>query len=81
MTNGFDLAYPQIEAQRPPNFAGAQAFERALLRLAVRDPAVHKLMVAVQHLLEPQSVLRDPELVERVQAVMGEGPVADVVVS
>jgi hypothetical protein len=30
---------------------------------------VHKLFVEVLHLLKPQSVLRDPDLVERVKAL------------
>jgi len=39
-----------------------------LNRLAAHDAAVHKLLFEVLHLLKPQSVLREPELVERVKA-------------
>jgi hypothetical protein len=44
------------------------------LQLAVSDPAVHKLTLAVQHLLEPQSVYGEPALVERVRAVIQKMP-------
>jgi len=47
-------------------------FRRALARLAAEDPVVHKLTAEVGHLLKPRSVLRDPALVERVQAIMTE---------
>ena len=42
-------------------------------KLAARDPAVHKLMAEVQHLLKPLSVYQDPELTQRIQAMMAEG--------
>jgi len=35
-----------------------------LVRLVAEDTAVHKPLV---HLLKPQSVLRDPDLVERMK--------------
>jgi len=45
----------------------------ALTRLAARDPAVHKLVAEVQHLLKPRSVYREPQLMERVLATMATG--------
>jgi hypothetical protein len=45
-------------------------FGLALTRLAASDPALHKLIAEVQHLLKPRTVYRDPELVQRVVAVM-----------
>jgi hypothetical protein len=42
------------------------------LKLAVLDPVVHKLFVQVQHLLQPRSAYRNPELVRRIRAVMDE---------
>jgi hypothetical protein len=42
-------------------------------KLAARDPAVHKLLAEVQHLLKPRSVLQTPELEQRLQAVLAEG--------
>jgi len=67
---GLDFIYPQTRGDRPPNIEAAHKFGRALNHIAARDPAVHKLTVEVQHLLKPRSILRTPELVERVQAEM-----------
>jgi len=52
----------------PPDFERTIEFRAALTRLAARDPEVHKLMAEVQLLVKPPSVLRDPDLVERVRA-------------
>ena len=65
-----DLAFPQTEGQRPPDLDRMLKFGDALMRLAAEDAAIHKLTVEVRHLLKPRSVLRDPGLVERVQAIM-----------
>jgi hypothetical protein len=43
-----------------------------LIRLAARDPGVHKLTAEVQGLLKPRSVYRDRELVRRVLAQMAQ---------
>jgi hypothetical protein len=45
----------------------------ALGKLAARDPDVHRLTAEVSHLLKPRSVYREPELVQRVLAVMANG--------
>jgi hypothetical protein len=42
-------------------------------KLAAHDPAVHKLLAEVGHLLKPRSVLQDPELTQRLRTVMAEG--------
>jgi hypothetical protein len=44
----------------------------ALTRLAAEDPAVHKLMLEVQHLLRPRSAYTDPVLIQRVFAKMAQ---------
>ncbi len=67
-----DLAFPETKGQRPPDLDRMLKFRRALNRLAAEDPVVHKLTSEVGHLLKPRSVLRDPGLVERVQAMMTE---------
>jgi hypothetical protein len=67
-----DFAFPETKGQRPPDLDRTLKFRRALNRLAAEDPAVHKLTAEVGHLLKPRSVLRDPGLVERVQAMMTE---------
>jgi hypothetical protein len=40
--------------------------------LAAHDPAVHKLLAEVQHLLKPHSVLQAPELRQRMHALLAE---------
>ena len=67
-----DFALLQTEGRRPPDLDGMLKFGGALTRLAAEDPPVHKLTTEVGHLLKPRSVLRDPGLVERVQAMMTE---------
>jgi len=67
-----DFAFPETKGQRPPDLDRTLKFRRAFNRLAAADPVVHKLTTEVGHLLKPRSVLRDPTLVERVQAMMAE---------
>jgi 2-polyprenyl-6-methoxyphenol hydroxylase-like FAD-dependent oxidoreductase len=67
-----DFIHPAIRGNRPDDFEMSIKFERALGKLAARDPAVHKLTAEVQHLLRPRSAYQDPELVQRVLAVLGE---------
>jgi hypothetical protein len=58
-----DLAHPKTEGQRPEDLERTLKFSEALNRLAAEDAAVHKLLFEVLHLLKPQSVLRDSDLV------------------
>jgi 2-polyprenyl-6-methoxyphenol hydroxylase-like FAD-dependent oxidoreductase len=67
-----DFGHPDTRGGRPANFEQTLKFGIALGKLAARDPAVHKLTAEVQHLLKPRSVYQDPELVQRVLAVMAE---------
>jgi 2-polyprenyl-6-methoxyphenol hydroxylase-like FAD-dependent oxidoreductase len=71
-----DFIDSRTEGQRPADFEDAIKFSAALLKLAAQDAAVHKLFIEVQNLLRPRSVYRNPELAERVRAVMAERPVA-----
>jgi 2-polyprenyl-6-methoxyphenol hydroxylase-like FAD-dependent oxidoreductase len=64
-----DLAQPKTEGQRPEDLDQALEFTEGLFQLASQDAAVHKLLFEVLHLVRPQSVLRDPDLAERVKAV------------
>jgi 2-polyprenyl-6-methoxyphenol hydroxylase-like FAD-dependent oxidoreductase len=68
-----DFAHPDTRGEPPPDLEQRLKVGLALNKLAARDPAVHKLLTEVQHLLKPRSVLQDPELTERIQAVMAEG--------
>jgi 2-polyprenyl-6-methoxyphenol hydroxylase-like FAD-dependent oxidoreductase len=67
-----DFLDPLTEGERPPDLGNALKFSGALTRIAYEDPAIHKLMYEVRHLLKPRSILREPEIVERVRAVMAE---------
>jgi 2-polyprenyl-6-methoxyphenol hydroxylase-like FAD-dependent oxidoreductase len=64
-----DLADPKTDGPRPEDLRQRLEFSEALNHLAAEDAAVHKLLYEVLHLLKPQSVLRDPEIVERVKAL------------
>jgi flavin-dependent dehydrogenase len=65
-----DFVYPKTRGQRPPDFGQRIQYGIALTRLASEDAAVHKLTVEVNHLLKPQSALREPELAKRVMERM-----------
>ena len=67
-----DFIHPETRGERPANFEETLKFGAALTKLMARDPAVHKLAVEVQNLLKPRSVYFEPELMQRVMAVMAE---------
>jgi len=71
-----DFIDPRTKGKRPSDFEDTLKFSAALLKLAAKDATVHKLFVEVQNLLKPRSVYRNPELVERVKAVMAGGRIA-----
>jgi 2-polyprenyl-6-methoxyphenol hydroxylase-like FAD-dependent oxidoreductase len=68
MSTSADLAFPQTRGERPENFAEAREFEAALFRAAVADPIVHRAMLEVAQLLEPQSLLQEPDIIRRIEA-------------
>src|SRR5215469_10492819 len=68
MSNSADLAFPQTRGERPDNFAEAREFEAALFRAAVADPVVHRAMIEVAQLLQPQSLLQEPDIRRRIEA-------------
>jgi 2-polyprenyl-6-methoxyphenol hydroxylase-like FAD-dependent oxidoreductase len=65
-----DFLYPNARGERPKDLANTLKFGAALERLAVRDPAIHKLTTEVAHLIKPRSVYQDPEIMQRVTAEM-----------
>jgi 2-polyprenyl-6-methoxyphenol hydroxylase-like FAD-dependent oxidoreductase len=67
-----DLAHPKTVGERPEDLDQALEFTEGLVRLAAEDLAVHKLLLEVFHLLKPQDVLCEPDLVERVKAVVAQ---------
>ena len=68
-----DFAHPDTRGERPADLEQQLKVGLAMNKLAARDPAVHKLMAEVQHLLKPQSVYQDPELTQRIQAMLAGG--------
>jgi 2-polyprenyl-6-methoxyphenol hydroxylase-like FAD-dependent oxidoreductase len=71
-TAALDLAYPQTQGERPPDFDRQMRFGAALAALAARDADVHSLVLEVTHLVKPRSVYREPDLQGRVRAVLAE---------
>jgi 2-polyprenyl-6-methoxyphenol hydroxylase-like FAD-dependent oxidoreductase len=67
-----DFVYPETRGDRPLDLETTLSFGQAIVRLAARDPDVHKLRMEVLNLLKPRSVYRDPAFVARVRAVMAE---------
>jgi 2-polyprenyl-6-methoxyphenol hydroxylase-like FAD-dependent oxidoreductase len=68
MSTSADLAFPHTRGKRPDNFAQAREFEAALFRAAVADPVVHRAMLEVAQLLQPHSLLHEPDIVRRIEA-------------
>jgi 2-polyprenyl-6-methoxyphenol hydroxylase-like FAD-dependent oxidoreductase len=69
MSTSADLAFPGTRGERPDNFAQAQQFEAALFRAVVADPLVHRAMMEVGQLLQPRSLLQEPHIMRRIEAV------------
>ena len=65
-----DFIYPQTRGQRPEDLEYRLTSQLALARIATRDPAVHKLVAEVRHLLKPLEALDEPALVRRMEAEM-----------
>jgi len=69
MSTSADLAFPGTRGERPEKFAEAQQFEAALFRAVVVDPIVHRAMMEVGQLLQPRSLLQEPAIMRRIEAV------------
>lgn len=62
-----DLVYPETRGERPADFDGRLNYNGALIRTAMHNVAVHRLLLEVQQLLKPPSVLQDPAVDRLVQ--------------
>jgi len=60
-----DFIHPLTRGERPADFEASLRFGMRLIRLAARDPDVHRLTAEVSNLLKPRSAYRDPALIER----------------
>jgi 2-polyprenyl-6-methoxyphenol hydroxylase-like FAD-dependent oxidoreductase len=69
-TTALDLAYPQTKGERPADMRQRSEYQAGVMKLAAVDPAVHRLMVEVRHMVKPASLLHSPELQQRVQALL-----------
>jgi 2-polyprenyl-6-methoxyphenol hydroxylase-like FAD-dependent oxidoreductase len=69
MSTSADFAFPGTRGERPENFEEDQQFEAALFRAVVADPLVHRAMMEVGQLLQPQCLLREPDIMRRIEAV------------
>ena len=69
-----DFVHPDTRGERPADFEQTLKFGMALGKLAASDPAIHRLTAEVQHLLKPRSVFQDPELVQRMMAIVTRRP-------
>ncbi|MDH3604811.1 MAG: squalene monooxygenase, partial [Candidatus Tectomicrobia bacterium] len=67
-----DFIYPDTRGERPADFKQRLKVGLAMGKLAARDPAIHKLVAEVAHLLKPRSVYQEPEFQQRLQEVMAE---------
>jgi 2-polyprenyl-6-methoxyphenol hydroxylase-like FAD-dependent oxidoreductase len=65
-----DLAHPRTRGERPDDLKDMLAFGAGLLRVAAADPEIHKRMIRVRHLMDSPSVLRTPDIVQRIQMEM-----------
>ena len=72
-----DFVYPKTRGARPEGFDETLKFLSALNRLSAREPAVHKLMMEVQHLLRPRTAYREPEFMRQIAAEMALDPASD----
>ena len=68
MSTSADLAFPATRGERPDKFDEARQFEAAVFRAAVADPVVHRATMEVAQLLQPQSLLHEPEIMRRIEA-------------
>jgi 2-polyprenyl-6-methoxyphenol hydroxylase-like FAD-dependent oxidoreductase len=69
MSTSADLAFPGTRGERPDNFEDARRFEAALFRAVIADPVVHRAMMEVGQLLQPQRLLQEPDIMRRIEAV------------
>jgi hypothetical protein len=67
-----DFIYPDTRGGRPADFRQQLQVAMAMTKLAARDPAVHKLVAEVTHLLKPNSVFQEPERRAQLQGIIAE---------
>jgi len=71
-TATLDFVYPRTTGTRPADLARTLGFGAGLMKLAARDPEIHKLTIEVGSLVRSPSAYRDPTLQRSVAAAMAE---------
>jgi 2-polyprenyl-6-methoxyphenol hydroxylase-like FAD-dependent oxidoreductase len=66
----YDFIYSKTRGERPANFQQRLKYGYALQQIAAEDAAVHRIMAEVNNLVKPPSALRDPQIANRVTALM-----------
>jgi hypothetical protein len=69
MSTSADFAFPGTRGERPEKFEEGRQFEAALFRAVVADPVVHRAMLEVSLLPQPQSLLQEPDIMRRIEIV------------
>jgi 2-polyprenyl-6-methoxyphenol hydroxylase-like FAD-dependent oxidoreductase len=67
MSANADFAFPDTRGEKPEKFEEGRQFEAALFRAAVADPVVHRAVMDVAQLLQPDDLLRDPDILRRLE--------------
>ena len=70
MSTSADLAFPGTRGHRPDNFEAVQQSQTALFRAAVVDPVVHRCLIDVAQLLQPDSALQQEDIQRRIEEAL-----------
>jgi 2-polyprenyl-6-methoxyphenol hydroxylase-like FAD-dependent oxidoreductase len=65
-----DFAFEKTRGLRPNDLRQRLDFNTALQRVASENAMVHQIVSEVTHLVRPSSALRDPQIVDRVMALL-----------
>jgi 2-polyprenyl-6-methoxyphenol hydroxylase-like FAD-dependent oxidoreductase len=63
-----DFVYPETRGERPADFEKRMQYTRALLQATIRHPVVQRAHAQVQQLLQPPSILQEPDIDGLIQA-------------
>lgn len=74
MAVGADLSFPEVEGERTEEVLEAHAFIAKVQDAAARDAAVARAYVRIIGLVDPPSVLHDPEIEHRIDATIDATP-------
>ena len=64
-----DLAFPDARGRRPEGLDEALEYQSRLVKVALLDHSVHKLLLEVVGLITPAEALRAPDVVDKVRSL------------